>query len=88
MDINIQKWGNSLGLRIPKVILDELGIRNGDKVNLSIEDDHIVIKKNKYNEFSIKDMAEQLYRKPFSKLGGVASSEEFDWGNPVGDEIW
>ena len=31
MKIKVQKWGNSLGLRIPKLIADEIGLKENKK---------------------------------------------------------
>ena len=38
MRTRIQKWGNSLGLRIPKSFAEEAGVEAGSDVDLSIED--------------------------------------------------
>ena len=47
MYTNIQKWGNSQGIRSPKLILDKLGILENDEVELTTEDDQIIIKKRR-----------------------------------------
>ena len=43
MQTQVQKWGNSLGVRIPKDIADKLCIKNGAIVNLEISDHNIII---------------------------------------------
>lgn len=43
MQAQIQKWGNSLGVRIPKNIASELHIKNGTIVNLEISEHNIII---------------------------------------------
>ena len=45
MYATIQKWGNSQGLRIPKPLLDALGLRENDRVELTQTDEGIQIKK-------------------------------------------
>ncbi|MCS7464304.1 AbrB/MazE/SpoVT family DNA-binding domain-containing protein [Paenibacillus doosanensis] len=40
----VQKWGNSLGIRIPKSLAMKAGIEEGTEVDLDIEEGHIVIK--------------------------------------------
>lgn len=45
MEISIRKIGNSQGITLPKVILSQLGFTNS--VELSVEDDRIVLKKPK-----------------------------------------
>jgi len=43
MQTQIQKWGNSLGVRIPRYIVDKLHIKKGVVVNMEIMNEHIVI---------------------------------------------
>lgn len=43
MQAQIQKWGNSLGLRIPKSVVDALNLNNGAFVNLELSNNHLVI---------------------------------------------
>lgn len=43
MRATIQKWGNSLGVRIPKVIAEDLMLENGSEVELFEESDKIII---------------------------------------------
>lgn len=38
MYATIQEWGNSQGLRIPKALLDVLGLRENDRVELTQAD--------------------------------------------------
>jgi antitoxin MazE len=40
----VQKWGNSLGIRIPKSLAMKVGIEEGTEVDLDIEEGHLVIK--------------------------------------------
>ena len=37
MTVNIQKWGNSQGIRIPKHMLDDLAWSDTETVDISIE---------------------------------------------------
>lgn len=41
----IQKWGNSLGVRIPKAIAIQAGIEEGALVDFQIEGDRIIIRR-------------------------------------------
>ena len=45
MYATVQKWGNSQGIRIPKYLLESLGIRENDRVELLQTEDMITIKK-------------------------------------------
>ncbi len=40
----VQKWGNSLGIRIPKSLAMKVGIEEGTEVDLDIVDGHLLIK--------------------------------------------
>ena len=48
MQAHIQKWGNSLGLRIPMKLSQQLKLKAGSAVTLQIEQDHLVILPKKY----------------------------------------
>lgn len=81
MQATIQKWGNSQGIRIPKAFLEALGMMENDLVELSRVDDNIVIKKvKKETELTLDDI--------FEGYEGEDATEEYDWGSPVGKEVW
>lgn len=48
MQAHLQKWGNSLGLRIPMKIVKQLQLHPGSSVNLQIEDGRLIIEPPKY----------------------------------------
>ncbi len=48
MQIYIQKWGNSLGLRIPSKWAKQLNLHQGSSVNLEIDDGRLIIQPPKY----------------------------------------
>ena len=81
MQATIQKWGNSQGIRIPKAFLEALGMMENDLVELNRVDDNIVITKaKKQKELTLEDI--------FKDFNGEYVAEEFDWGSPVGKEVW
>ena len=81
MQTTIQKWGNSQGIRIPKAFLEALGMMENDIVELNRVNDNIVIKKvNKEKELTLDDI--------FKDYDGKSVAEEFDWGTPIGKEVW
>ena len=43
MEIKLQKWGNSDGIRIPSNILKSLNIKTNDILNIEQEDDELII---------------------------------------------
>ena len=80
MRTRVQKWGNSLALRIPKLLADEVGLRKGTSVEISLADGKIVITPVTRQELTL----EQL-------LAGVTGENlhpEIDAGPAVGNETW
>lgn len=80
MESKIQKWGNSNGVRIPKVFLDALNLKKDDLVDIKKEEDKIVITKIKRENVSLKERIEQY--------DGPNLCEDFTWDENVGKEIW
>ena len=80
MKTKVVKWGNSLGLRIPKSFAEEVKVTEGSTVDLSMEDGRLVIRLATQPEYSLEDL-----------LGGVTETNlhsEVDSGNAVGGEEW
>lgn len=81
MTTTIQKWGNSQGVRIPKILLDSINWSENEEVSINIEEDKLVIKKAKtQNRKNIKEL--------FKDYKGEYKPKEIDWGEPEGEEIW
>lgn len=49
MQAHIQKWGNSLGLRIPVSLAKQLQLHAGSQVTLEVENGRIIIQPPKYD---------------------------------------
>lgn len=81
MTTTIQKWGNSQGIRIPKIILDTVKWNENEEINLLVEDDKIIIEK-------VKDEKRKNIKELFKDFEGEYESIEMDWGDPKGEEIW
>ncbi len=80
MQTKIKKWGNSLALRIPKLIALDANLKLNKLVDLSIEKDSIVITPIEEKEYSLEKLLKGVTK---NNLHG-----EFDTGAPVGKEIW
>lgn len=76
--VTLKPWGNSQGICIPKSILKELNLQIADPLQLKIENDAIIIKK----AFQHKSFEDRL-----AEYDGEISVCEFDWGDPVGEEL-
>ncbi|MBI4405687.1 MAG: AbrB/MazE/SpoVT family DNA-binding domain-containing protein [Deltaproteobacteria bacterium] len=75
----LQKWGNSLALRIPKSIAGEIRLGQGSEVEISSEKDCLIVKLVKKEE----DLKEIL-----NKITEENLHEEVDFGASVGRETW
>ena len=80
MKVQIQKWGNSLALRIPKSFAIESKIQQGTTVEVSLESGKIVVFPVAEAEFSLDELLAQVTAE---NLHG-----EVDTGRPVGAEAW
>lgn len=78
MKIKLQKWGNSNGIRIPVSFLNELGLKENDSLDISLEDNKIVIKKESQKSFN--DIIEGY--------DGNYVCEEFEPYDVRGNELW
>jgi len=83
MTTTIQKWGNSQGIRLPKVIMDELLLREFDHVELITTNDSIIIKKSTRKRRARKSLEER-----FKNYTADYECAPLDWGDPVGKEVW
>lgn len=43
MRSHVAKWGNSLSLRLPKAFVDRLHLKEGDAIDLDIDDGRLLI---------------------------------------------
>ncbi|MBR3308741.1 MAG: AbrB/MazE/SpoVT family DNA-binding domain-containing protein [Lachnospiraceae bacterium] len=80
MNTQIVKWGNSQGIRLTKELLETAGINVNDEVILFAERGRITIEKNQRHK-TLEERAEAFN-------GKIGPYEEFDWGDPVGREVW
>lgn len=78
MKVQIQKWGNSLALRIPKSFAVESNIGQGSTVEVSLENGRIIIFPIAEPEFSLDELLDKVTPE---NLHG-----EVDTGNSVGSE--
>ena len=78
MQVRVARWGNSLGLRIPKDIAQRVGLREGARVDVEVEGDRIVVSPARPRYV----LAELL-----KGMTPDAMREAFDWGPDKGREI-
>lgn len=79
--VTLQKWGNSQGVRFTKATLDQLELKVGDTLSITVVDDTIVLKKVR----PVKKKHRTL-RERFADYHGSSETSEWDTGVPKGDE--
>lgn len=80
MQTRVQKWGNSLGLRIPRGLAEQIGLGAGTEVSLSAKDGELVVKPSLPMRLSLDDLLEGV------TADNLHSS--VDTGEAVGREIF
>ena len=89
MNTVIQKWGNSQGIRIPKIILDETGFSENDRIEIIADNNSIILKKMEQKKhLTLSQRLEAFYKMPIDKIEQIEQFEEIYTGNAVGEEIW
>lgn len=78
MQVRISRWGNSLGLRVPKEIAVRLGLREGSRVNVATDGDRIVVEVDR-PVFDLDDL--------LVGMTPEAMHDAFDWGDDRGREV-
>lgn len=80
MQVQVKEWGNSQGIRIPKEILQNAGIALNEVLDVTVLNGTIVLAK----KFRHKTLEERA-----AEFGGELNLDgEYDWGKPVGREVW
>ena len=79
MQTNIAKWGNSLALRLPRHIAEESKLSEGSTVQVEMREGSLVVTPVR-KKFRLADL--------LSGIEPRVKPEEFDWGQPQGDEEW
>ncbi|MBX3267653.1 MAG: AbrB/MazE/SpoVT family DNA-binding domain-containing protein [Acidobacteria bacterium] len=80
MKVQIQKWGNSLALRIPRSFALETRVEQGTTVELTVKGESLVVKPLAEPEFELDELLSKITKQ---NLHG-----ETDTGKPVGREVW
>lgn len=76
----VDRWGNSLGLRVPKAVADAVGLQEGDRVCIEVDNGGIFIRRAK-PKYTIEELLDGLTP---DMLHG-----EVDFGPPVGlEDVW
>jgi antitoxin MazE len=77
MQVQVARWGNSLGVRIPKSVAGQAGLTEGSRVDISVKGDRITLSPAR-PRYVLRDLLQGMTPD--------AMREAFDWGDDVGRE--
>ena len=77
--VQLVKWGNSHAVRIPKAVLDQVEIREGDELEIRVEEGRIALEPVA-RKLTLRDLVARITPRNLHN--------EQDWGKPVGREVW
>ena len=80
MKARIQKWGNSLALRIPKPFAEESNLHEDTAVDVSVRAGKLVVVAIEEPELTLKDLVAKITRSN--------RHAEVETGKAVGNEVW
>jgi antitoxin MazE len=80
MRAQLTRWGNSVAIRVPKRILDQAQLSEGDLLDLAVSEPGSISVKRAHTKPSLEDM--------LAAITPENLHDETDWGPVVGKEIW
>jgi antitoxin MazE len=80
METRIQKWGNSLAVRLSKHVVRESNIKEGTYVAVDVDEGKIILEVKGTKRYSLQKLLAKVKRANIHR--------EYESGAPVGKEIW
>lgn len=80
MRATIQKWGNSLAVRIPGALAKEARVTTGTVAEMIVEKGKIILSPVKDPEYTLEELMKDVTREKMHR--------EVDWNKPIGREVW
>ncbi len=80
MDATVQKWGNSLALRIPSSLAKDVRLSRGSVVELAVVEGALVVRPRSGRKYSLARLLRCITKENLHA--------ERDWGGPKGREAW
>lgn len=80
MQTKVQKWGNSLAIRIPYTFAAEIGFGKDAEIEMSIVDGKLIVTPAPKQRFSLAAL--------LSEIDENNIHHETDTGFPQGNEVW
>jgi len=84
MKIEFAKWGNSLAVRIPAALAQEVGAREGRPAEITVENGALVLKpiarRKKRRRYTLEELLKGMTKENVHP--------QTEWGPPRGKEVW
>ena len=80
MRVRVQKWGNSLAVRIPKPLAKDADETEGTLLNLAVSEGKVIATPVQQKKLTLDQL--------LSKVTKKNRHAEIDTGTPVGREAW
>lgn len=80
MQSKVQRWGNSLAVRIPKAFAQDIGIEENSAVEIAVAGKDLVISPKAPRPFTLAQLLEGITDENIH--------EEIKTGPAVGNEVW
>ena len=79
MQARIQRWGNSLALRLPKSVAQQIDVSEGDGVELQVSRGGLLVRPAR-RKYLLSELVEGITK--------ANRHNESDWGNRAVEEAW
>ena len=76
----LSRWGNSLAVRIPRAVVEEARLAEGDRLMLGLAGDGSIVLRPARRKYELRQLV--------SRITPANRRRETDWGAPAGQEIW
>ncbi len=80
MHVRVQKWGNSLAVRIPKPLAEDAEVKEGTVLNLAVSEGKVIATPVQKKKLSLKQL--------LAKVDNKNRHSEIDLGPAMGREVW
>ena len=80
MHVTVQKWGNSLALRIPKIVAKQIHVHKGSRMDMSLTAGKIILSSTDMEEYNLNSLLKKIDKK---NIHG-----EISFAKPLGKEVW
>jgi antitoxin MazE len=80
MTTGVARWGNSLAVRIPRALAEQVNLAEGDTVRLEAGQGGSLIIRPERPRYSLRDLV--------GRISSLNRHRETTWGRAAGHETW